>query len=214
MTPLSGLLCSCALAFTLGACSETDSEGATAGTPDSVTAELDPDDFAEVGADDPRVSEIFDLGVVGKTPDVIEQVLGLAEADPALPAVQLEAVSAMEFISKHLPAEAVAGCGRIMDFSEFPQVRARVAEGLEFIGGRPATDILLDHIQDDSAAVREAVADALEFLVEPSDFDRIRAAYEAEVDRGVKLELIELIENIDVDVRRLERAKQAAGEPT
>ena len=198
------------MALALGACSEAPqgetsaaAEAPAVVAPDGPQDELAADEIEKIGEDDPRVSQIFDLGVGGDSAAEADQVLALALAQPALPAVQIEALSALEFLGKHVPNEAVAGCAKIMDAADQPIVRSLAAEALEFIGGRKATDVLLDHLGDDSADVRERVAEALELMVEPRDLARVRAAYEAEVDRGVKLALTELLENIELDRRRL-----------
>ncbi len=202
----------------VGACSEeaTTSDGTALEEPGRTIEAYSAGTEAieKTGENDPRNARIFDVGVAGKTAAEVSQVLELAQAEPQLPAVQLEAISALEFIGKHVPDEAALACGAIMDQAKEPVVRIAGAEALEFIGGRKATDILLDHLQDASGDVRHRVADALEFMVEPGDFPLVQAAFEAEVDRAVKAEIFELIENIELDRRRLEAEKtKALGDP-
>ena len=157
------------------------------------------------GEDDPRTGQLIDLATQ-REPQTVARVMALAFADPVLPAVQYEALSALEDLREVNRDEAVEGAGRILGSSESREVKLRAVEALEFLGTRRATEILLGALGDSDPGVREAICDVVAYTAEGRDLEQVKKAFEAEPDRQVKAALWEVLENIAAE------RKQAAPE--
>jgi hypothetical protein len=147
------------------------------------------------GEDDPRIGQLIDLAKE-KDPQTVARVMALAFADPVLPAVQYEALSALEDLREVNRDEAVEGAGRVLGSTESREVKLRAVEALEFLETRRATEILLGALSDPDPGVREAICDVVAYTVESRDLEQVKKAYEAETDRQVKVALWEVLENI------------------
>lgn len=162
------------------------------------------------GQDDPRMDQLFDLSS-SKDPKAVDQVVALAFAEPVLSAVQVEAASTLEDLKKVNLEGAVEGCGRLLRESPFVRARLRAVEALEYLGGRRATELLLADLSDPDPNVRQAEAEALEYMVGAQDLTPVKKAYLGEPDRAVKRALWEVLENIAIEVRKQEQLAAKSG---
>jgi hypothetical protein len=160
------------------------------------------------GEDDPRVDQLFDLAKEVE-PETVARVMALAFADPVLPGVQYEALSALEDLRDVNRDAAVEGAGRILAISESRDVRLRAVEALEYLESRRATEILVGALDDPDAGVREAICDVIAYTAKGGDLEPVKKAYEAETDRQVKAALWEVLENIAAE-RKQEAAEEAS----
>jgi hypothetical protein len=160
------------------------------------------------GADDPRTGQLIDLAKE-KEPGSVPRVMALAFADPVLPGVQYEALSALEDLRDANADEAVEGAGRILESAESRDVRLRAVEALEYLETRRATEILIEALDDPDAGVREAICDVIAYTAKGGDLEPVKKAYEVETDRQVKAALWEVLENIAVE-RKREAAQEAS----
>ena len=153
------------------------------------------------GEDDPRTGQLIDLAKE-KDPQTVARVMALAFADPVLPGVQYEALSALEDLREVDRDEAVEGAGRILGSTESREVKLRAVEALEFLETRRATEILLGALGDPDPGVREAICDVIAYTAEGRDLEQVKKALEVEVDQRVKAALWEVLENIAVERKR------------
>ncbi len=155
------------------------------------------DDEAK-GTDDPRVGQIEALAKAAQ-PNAVDQVLALTLAAPVLPGVQEAALDALEDLGwKDYRAAAVEAVGKIMAQGE-PRVRSRAVEALDFLKSDRSTELLIAALQDEHPQIRSEACDALLLRVKPEHLEPVKRAYLAEQDRGVKLSLWELLENIAIE---------------
>jgi hypothetical protein len=157
--------------------------------------------------DDPRVDQLIALAKE-KEPQTVARVMALAFADPVLPGVQYEALSALEDLREVNRDDAVEGAGRILGSAENREVRLRAVEALEYLETRRATEILLEALKDPDPGVREAICDVVAYTAEGRDLEQVKKVYETEPDQRVKVALWEVLENIAVE-RKREKADAA-----
>lgn len=168
------------------------------------------------GMDDPRVEEIQEMAKVESLvatpagPETVASVLELGLAEPVLPAVQEEAIDALENLGwkgGQLDG-AVEAIGKILEVGE-PRVRARAIEALDFLKSDRSTELLIGALSDPHPQVRSDACSGLLLRVRPEHHEPVKAAYLKEEDRTVKVDLWELLENIAVERQKM-RAAQGA----
>ncbi len=107
-------------------------------------------------------------------------------------AIRIEAIAKLEDIGGDvvlpLLGERLAGDPSVA-------ARLRAVEALDFLAGEKATEQLLRGLGDSDASVREAVADALEFLATADHVAALERALAKEGDREVQDTLRDAIEN-------------------